>query len=145
MPRRAPNLMEYFERASSAKKIVSVHEFTQRLQEVVSRKIPLKNYEFRPMPDIRLNELCARFCEQASNDNTFEWVDGARLSALPHGNEFKNGIAIGYDALLDMAKGFEIDARIMYTAFELCENHAIHFAKGQLQKKTKGLDKRIKG
>ena len=76
-----------------------------------------------------------------NNDNTFEWVDGKNLSEVPHGKLFKNGIAMGYDTLIDLANGYDVDPRVMYTAFELCENHAIHLAKGRLQKQTKGLNK----
>lgn len=141
MPRRAPNLMEYFERASTSKKIVSVQEFTQRLEEIAARKKALMDYEFRPMPRVQLGELQRILCMHASNDNTFEWVDGKALSELPHGKLFKNGIAMGYDTLIDLANGYDVDPRVMYTAFELCENHAIHLAKGRLQKQTKGLNK----
>lgn len=139
MPRRAPNLMEYFERASSAKKIVSVQEFAQKLNDVVERRTPLMAYRFRPLPKVTLGEVPRILCRYYSNDNTFEWVDGKKASECSHGQIFKNGIAIGYDTLIDLANGFDVDPCIMYTAFELCENHAIHLRHGRLQRKMQDL------
>lgn len=133
MPRRAPNMIEAFEMASRAKKIVAVEELGQRLSDIFEGRAKMRDYRLRPMPRLQGQTPRVPLYIARSDAETYEWVRQERPSRFMVGTRFKSGLAIAYDALIDMAHGYEVDPQMLLSAFDRCDNHAAHLKAGHLK------------
>jgi len=130
MPRRALNMIEMFERASFAKKIVSEEELGLRLRDIFEGRAKCETFRLRPLAVWDTNPKRIARLTQISDEQTYEWMaeKPEKSSEIILGQRFKSGISVACDALIDMANGHEVDAEMVLSAFAKCENHAAQLA-----------------
>jgi hypothetical protein len=130
------NIAELFNQKSFAKKVISIDELALHLQQISDGRLNVQDKKIKDLPDFtmtkrRMNALIAR-----SDKETYSWIgDPLRVDRVPCGSTFKTGKAIGYDILIDIANGFDVDPQVIYTAFEACADHAPKLEAGQLKPK----------
>lgn len=131
------NIAELFNQKSNAQKVISMDEFAIRLQQVSRGELELSDgLDVAPLPPFEFTPRRVNAIMERSDKETYAWVgDPLALDKAPHGLYFKSGKAIGYDVLLDIAHGYEIEPRVVFTAFEACADHAPKLKAGQLKPK----------
>jgi len=136
------NICELFTEVANARKIVSMAEFEQRLNQIVAGDLDLTSTAISPLPPFEFSTRRMKALTDRSDKQTYKWIgDPMQLSRVSHGLYFKTGTAIGYDVLIDIAQGFDINAHVVFTAFEACADHAEKLEAGLLKPKYKSLKK----